>query len=54
MSDVDERDSIDAWMDESLGTLPDLDLEVEGIVERLQYLNKRIRRMLGTNRIVGA
>lgn len=46
MGDVDERDSIDAWMDESLGTLPDLDLEVEGIVERLQYLNKRIRRML--------
>ena len=43
---MDERDSIDAWMNESLGTLPDLDLEVEGIVERLQYLNKRIRRML--------
>jgi DNA-binding MarR family transcriptional regulator len=46
MGAMAERDSIDEWMAESLGEIPALDLEVEGIVERLQFLNKRIRRML--------
>ena len=46
MDAMSERDSIDEWMAESLGEIPALDLEVEGIVERLQFLNKRIRRML--------
>jgi DNA-binding MarR family transcriptional regulator len=42
---ADERDSIDAWIDE-MEDIPGLDLEVEGIVDRLQFLNKRIKRML--------
>jgi len=43
---ADERDTIDEWMATWLADLPQLDLEVEGIVERIQFLNKRMKQML--------
>jgi DNA-binding MarR family transcriptional regulator len=43
---ADERDEVDERIATWLAGLPDLDLEVEGIVERIQLLEKRIRRML--------
>lgn len=42
---ADERDMIDEWMAGWTADLP-LDLEVEGIVDRIAFLNKRIKRML--------
>ncbi len=39
-------DHVDNWMNSCLTELPGLDLEVEGIVERIQHLEKRIGRML--------
>ena len=42
---TDERDTIDEWMAGWTADLP-LDLEVEGIVDRIAFLNKRIKRML--------
>ena len=41
------RDHIDSWLEEIAPRLPpNLDLDVEGIVERIQGLNWRIRKML--------
>lgn len=40
-----ERDTIDEWMASWTADLP-LDREVEGIVDRIAFLNKRIKRML--------
>ena len=42
---ADEHDVIDEWMASWTADLP-LDREVEGIVDRIAFLNKRIRRML--------
>ena len=41
-----ERDHIDAWLDEIAELLPMLDLRVEGIVDRIAGIQRRIRRML--------
>ncbi len=42
-----ERDHVDRFLDEIKGELPgDLDLAVEGIVDRVSGINSRIRRML--------
>ena len=41
----DERDVIDEWMSRWPDDLP-LDREVEGIVDRISFLNKRIKKML--------
>lgn len=43
---LEERDSIDERLAGWVGDLPGIDPEVEGIVERLQLLNWRIRRLL--------
>ena len=45
MAQTEERDHIDRWMDDAwLEDMPFLDLEVEGIVDRMNGLNRRIRR----------
>lgn len=42
-----ERDHIDSWLEEIAPRLPpQVDLEVEGIVDRIHGLNWRIRKML--------
>ena len=41
-----ERDHIDRWLDEIAEHLPMLDLRVEGIVDRINGIQRRIRRML--------
>ena len=41
-----ERDHVDAFLDSLRETLPNIDLEVEGIVDRIGGLNRRIKRML--------
>ena len=41
-----ERDHIDRWLDEIREQLPRLDLRVEGIVDRINGIQRRIRRML--------
>src|SRR2546421_2468716 len=41
-----ERDHIDRFLEEIRDDLPDLDFEVEGIVERLSGLSRRFRRAL--------
>lgn len=43
---ADERDEIDERIESWVSGIPDLDLEVEGIVERIQLLDKRVRKML--------
>jgi DNA-binding MarR family transcriptional regulator len=43
---AEERDAIDDWMSSWLADLPQVDLEVEGIVERIQLLSRRIKHML--------
>jgi len=47
MAKTEERDHIDRWMDDAwLEDMPFLDLEVEGIVDRMNGLNRRLRRSL--------
>jgi DNA-binding MarR family transcriptional regulator len=46
MSGVAEPDIVDRRIADWVGDLPGLDLEVEGIVERIQHLEKQIRKML--------
>jgi DNA-binding MarR family transcriptional regulator len=47
MAKTEERDHIDRWMEEAwLEDIPLLDLEVEGIVDRMNGLNRRLRRRL--------
>jgi DNA-binding MarR family transcriptional regulator len=41
-----ERDSIDGFLARCAVDLPDLDLEVEGIVDRIQYLQRHLRRAM--------
>ena len=41
-----ERDHIDRWLEEIGEYLPTLDLRVEGIVDRINGIQRRIRRML--------
>ncbi len=41
-----ERDHIDRWLDEIAEHLPMIDLRVEGIVDRINGIQRRVRRML--------
>jgi DNA-binding MarR family transcriptional regulator len=42
----DERDHIDTFLEEFGSEMPGVDLEVEGIVDRIGGLNRRVLRML--------
>jgi DNA-binding MarR family transcriptional regulator len=42
----DEQDHVDAFLSRIRRTYPGLDLEVEGIVDRINGINRRIHRML--------
>ncbi len=42
----DDRDQIDAFLEEFAPELPGIDLEVEGIVERIQFLQKHLKRTM--------
>ena len=46
MTDTAEQDHIDRWLEEIRDQLPKLDLRVEGIVDRIGGINRRIKRML--------
>src|SRR5437867_11740549 len=46
MAKTVERDHIDRWLEEIAEQLPMLDLRVEGIVDRINGIQRRIRRML--------
>ena len=46
MTETVERDHIDRWLEEVRDQLPRLDLRVEGIVDRIGGINRRIKRML--------
>ena len=47
MAKTEERDHVDRWLEEAwLEDIPILDLEVEGIVHRMNGLNRRLRRRL--------
>jgi DNA-binding MarR family transcriptional regulator len=43
---MSERDQIDGFLEECAADLPGLDLEVEGIVDRIQYLQRHLRRAM--------
>jgi DNA-binding MarR family transcriptional regulator len=46
MTETAEQDHIDRWLEEVHDQLPRLDLRVEGIVDRIGGINRRIKRML--------
>ena len=46
MTEATEQDHIDRWLEEIRDQLPMLDLRVEGIVDRIGGINRRIKRML--------
>ena len=46
MTETAEQDHIDRWLEEVRDQLPRLDLRVEGIVDRIGGINRRIKRML--------
>jgi DNA-binding MarR family transcriptional regulator len=46
MSRAAERDHVDRFLDSIREELPDLDLTVEGIVDRINGLSRRIKRMM--------
>jgi DNA-binding MarR family transcriptional regulator len=46
MTETAEQDHIDRWLEEIRDQLPRLDLRVEGIVDRIGGINRRIKRML--------
>lgn len=47
MTKTEERDHVDRWLEAAwLQDIPNLDLEVEGIVDRMGGLTRRIRRSL--------
>ena len=46
MTKTVEQDHIDRWLEEIRDQLPTLDLRVEGIVDRIGGISRRIRRML--------
>ena len=41
-----ERDHVDRWLDQIREELPELDLEVEGIVDRVGGISRRLHRLL--------
>src|SRR5947199_85334 len=43
---VEQTDHIDAFLESLRDELPELDLEVEGIVDRITGLSRRIKRMM--------
>jgi DNA-binding MarR family transcriptional regulator len=47
MKKDEERDHVDEWLDNAwLEDIPNLDLEVEGIVDRMNGINRRFKRSL--------
>jgi DNA-binding MarR family transcriptional regulator len=47
MKKTEERDHVDAWLENAwLQDIPNLDLEVEGIVDRMNGLTRRFKRSL--------
>jgi DNA-binding MarR family transcriptional regulator len=44
--DRDDRDSVDRYLESWAEQLPELDLEVEGIVDRIMWLGRALRRMM--------
>ena len=46
MAETSEQDHIDRWLEEIRVQLPTLDLRVEGIVDRIGGIQRRIKRML--------
>jgi DNA-binding MarR family transcriptional regulator len=46
MTETAEQDHIDRWLEEIHDQLPRLDLRVEGIVDRIGGITRRIKRML--------
>jgi DNA-binding MarR family transcriptional regulator len=44
--DADEKDHIDRFLETIQHTLPELDLEVEGIVDRISGLSRRLNRSM--------
>jgi DNA-binding MarR family transcriptional regulator len=46
MAQTTEQDHIDRWLEQIRDHLPTLDLRVEGIVDRVSGINRRIRKML--------
>jgi len=49
MKKTEERDHVDRWLEDAwLEDIPLLDLEVEGIVDRMSGLSRRIRRSLNS------
>ena len=47
MAKTEERDHVDQWLERAwLEDIPNLDLEVEGIVDRMNGLSRRFRRSL--------
>ena len=46
MAKTQERDHIDRWLEEIRDRLPMLDPRVEGIVDRISGIQRRVRRML--------
>jgi DNA-binding MarR family transcriptional regulator len=46
MTETAEQDHIDRWLEEVHDQLPTLDLRVEGIVDRMAGISRRIKRML--------
>jgi DNA-binding MarR family transcriptional regulator len=41
-----ERDQVDELLEEFASELPELDLEIEGIVERIQFLQQHLKRTM--------
>ena len=46
MAKTEERDHVDDFLESIQDELPDLDFEVEGIVDRIMGLSRRIKRMM--------
>ena len=46
MAKTEERDHVDDFLESIREELPDLDFEVEGIVDRIMGLSRRIKRMM--------
>jgi len=46
MTETTDQDHIDRWLEEIRDQLPRLDLRVEGIVDRIGGINRRVKRML--------
>jgi DNA-binding MarR family transcriptional regulator len=44
--DVTDRDQVDEFLEEFAGELPDIDPEIEGIVERIAFLHQGLKRTM--------